>query len=351
MDIKAYGFKSVDDLPKFQPPKNSLEPIQTILRTPEQRFEGIDPKDFPYIIRPQYVTSESHGNIRIHYIQDGPMPTESNDVETILLMHGEPSWCYLYRHMMPILAKAGYHVIAPDLVGFGRSDKPARREDYSYERQVNWMSDFVVATKLRNITLFCQDWGGLIGLRLVARFPERFLRVVVSNTGLPVGGTAGAPFRLWASVVSQALPEWSPVIAMGVVKTLSDETLAAYEAPFPSEDYKSASRVFPQLVPASDAHMTVEENKGAWKRVFSHWNRPLLTLFGDSDPVSKGGEKPWIEVVPGAKGQKHHIMEKCGHFLQEDNPVELCDRILDFIRCNPVRQMDVFPSVAKSSKY
>ena len=228
--LEAAGIKSMDDLPKFVPPKEPLEPIKKILRTPESRFDGLGSVGSAFPFQSRYLWSKSHGDVRIHYVEDGPRDAP----ETILLMHGEPTWCFLYRKMIPLLTKAGFRVVAPDLVGFGKSDKPADRGDYSYERQVNWMSDLVVGADLQNVTMFCQDWGGLIGLRVAARLPDRFQRIVVSNTGLPVGGNqAGETFRIWASVVSQRVPSWTPIIMGGCKQGLDDDAADAYEAPFP----------------------------------------------------------------------------------------------------------------------
>ena len=303
LSLKAFGFKSADDIPAFDIPGEPLLPITSVLRTPASQFATL--ADFPF--SPRYIESRSHAVLRIHYVEAGP----KDAAETILLMHGEPSWCYLYRHMIPILARAGFRVVAPDLVGFGRSDKPAKRGDYSYERQVDWMSDFVVAAGLNNVTLFAQDWGGLIGLRVAARYPDRFLRIAISNTALPVGGDTPLPtsFKLWAAVVSQQLPEWGMLVSGGTAGGLSEGAMDAYNAPFPEEKYKPATRVYPQLVPQTNAHMSVEENKGAWRRVYCRWDKPLITLFGDSDAISKGGERTWIEQVPGAEKQKHAIIK------------------------------------------
>eukprot|EP00937_MAST-01D_sp_MAST-1D-sp2_P006668 g6668.t1 len=313
--------------PGFTPPGEPLDPVATVLRTPDARFADLP--DFPF--RAHYITSEVHGSVRIHFLDEGP-----RGAETILLMHGEPTWCYLYRHMIPILVEAGYRVLAPDLVGFGKSDKPARREDYSYERQVDWMADWLVQVRVFNCTAFVQDWGGLIGLRLVARFPERFARVVVSNTGLPAGGgQMGKAFKAWALKISQQVPAWSMMVSATCRSPLPEASAAAYDAPFPSERFKAATRVFPRLVPQSDDHMSVEENAGAWRRVFARWRRPLLTLFSADDPVSRGGEAPWKEHVPGARGQAHEIVPDAGHFIQEDQPRLVCERLLAFVRATP----------------
>ena len=314
---------------EFEPPAEPLCPITKILRTPDSRFSGL--KDYPF--RPHYVESRSHGNIRIHFVDEGSKVANRG---TVLLMHGEPSWSYLYRHMIPLLVAAGFRVVAPDLVGFGKSDKPASREDYSYERQVDWMSDFVVKSSLSNVTIFAQDWGGLIGLRLVARFPERFLRIVISNTALPMGGTGlNETFEKWATHISQKISDWRFVMQASTNRELDEEELRAYVAPFPTEEYKAASRAFPQLVPMYDAHASVEENRGAWRRVFLKWKRPLLTLFSDSDPISQGGDIIWKRNIPGAKGQPHRIVPG-GHFVQEDSPEILVREIVSFVDANPV---------------
>lgn len=314
----------------FKPPLDSgLRPITKVLRTPDECFAGLP--DFPF--KPCYFQSKSHASIRIHYLDEGPRDAK----ETILLMHGEPTWCFLYRHMIPPLAAAGLRVVVPDLVGFGKSDKPAERSDYTYERHVDWMSELAANLELSNITLFGQDWGGLIGLRVVSRFPERFLRIVLANTGLPTGqGKPSPAFRVWAGVVSQQIPTWGPLVNNGTVRNLTPAEEAAYDAPFPSEDLKAGSREFPRIVPQFPEHCSVEENKGAWRRVFDRWDKPLLTLFGDSDNVTKGGEGLWKKRVPGASGQPHRIVEAAGHFIQEDQPAELVDHIVNFIRSNPV---------------
>ena len=312
----------------FVIPQEPLNPIKKILRTPEERFEELN---LPY--QPNYIHSHTHGTVRIHYLDEGPKDAK----ETWLLMHGEPSWSFLYRHMIPILTAKGFRCICPDLVGFGRSDKPVDRNDYSYERQVNWMTDLVVGLKLNNVNIFCQDWGGLVGLRVTARLPERFLRIVVSNTGMPIGGgLATKPFKFWASVVSQQMPDWGEMMAGAVSgRKLTDYEKKVYNAPYPDESYKPATRIYPQLVPQTDEHMSVEENKGAWRRVFSRFTKPLITIFGKHDNVSTGGEKIWIANCPGAKGQKHKIID-AGHFVQEDAPELMCELLIEFVNDNPV---------------
>lgn len=297
-----------------------------ILRTPDERFAGLDGFDFT----PHYsqVTDAQDGTrLRIHHLDEGP-----RDAAPVLLMHGEPSWCYLYRRFVPDLVARGHRVVAPDLIGFGRSDKPARRDDYTYERHVQWMSDWLTQLDLTGITLFCQDWGGLIGLRLVAAFPERFARVVVSNTGLPVGTGATDGFRAWLDF-SQNVPVFpvGMIVNGGCHRDLSPAEIAAYDAPFPDESYKEGARQFPTLVPITPEHGSVAENKAAWD-VLAHFDKPLLTAFGAEDAITRGGERPFIERVPGAQGQAHTVLQGAGHFLQEDVPAELCTIIDTLIR-------------------
>lgn len=297
-----------------------------ILRTPDERFAGLDGFDFT----PHYseVTDAQDGTrLRIHHLDEGP-----RDAAPVLLMHGEPSWCYLYRRFIPDLVTRGHRVVAPDLVGFGRSDKPARRDDYTYERHVQWMSDWLTQLDLTGITLFCQDWGGLIGLRLVAAFPERFARVVVSNTGLPVGTGATDGFRAWLDF-SQNVPVFpvGMIVNGGCHRDLSPAEIAAYDAPFPDETYKEGARQFPTLVPITPEHGSVAENKAAWD-VLARFDKPLLTAFGAEDAITRGGERPFIERVPGAQGQAHTVLQGAGHFLQEDVPAELCTIIDTLIR-------------------
>jgi haloalkane dehalogenase len=277
-----------------------------VLRTPDDRFDGLP--DFPYA--PHYVTVP------------GGAP--------VLLMHGEPSWSYLYRGIIAPL-KGRHRVVAPDLVGFGRSDKPAETTDYSYEKHVAWMSAWLLALDLKDITLFCQDWGGLIGLRLVAAFPERFARVIVANTGLPTGTGMSDAFQTWLTM-SQTIPVFPAgmIVNMGSLRELTPEEIAAYDAPYPDESYKSGARIFPTFVPVTPEHPSVAENKAAWQ-VLEAFDKPFLTAFSDGDPVSKGGDVPFQQRVPGAKGQKHTTIQGGGHFLQEDRPAEIAALIDSFI--------------------
>jgi haloalkane dehalogenase len=295
-----------------------------ILRTPDSRFANLP--DFSFA--PHYCgVKDSDGTtLRIHYLDEGP--TSANPV---LLMHGEPSWSFLYRRIVASLAARGHRAVAPDLVGFGRSDKPADQSDYTYERHVEWMSDWMAATRLTNITLFCQDWGGLIGLRLVAAFPEKFSRVIVANTGMPAGEGFSEGFQRWLEF-SQSTPVLpiGQILGMGCRRGLSETEKAAYDAPFPDESFKAGARRFPALVPITPEHGSVAENKAAWK-VLEKFTKPFLTAFSDSDPVTKGGELIFQNRVPGAKGQKHVTITEAGHFLQEDKADEIADLIHAFI--------------------
>ncbi len=295
-----------------------------ILRTPDVRFANLP--DFAFAPHYCEITDGDGTALRIHYLDEGPPAAAP-----VLLMHGEPSWSFLYRHIGASLAARGHRVLAPDLVGFGRSDKPAELADYTYERHVRWMSDWLSATRLSNITLFCQDWGGLIGLRLVAAFPDRFARVVAANTGLPTGEGFSEGFQRWLEF-SQKTPTLpiGQIVSGGCRRGLSDAEKAAYDAPFPDESFKAGARCFPTLVPITPHHGSVAENKAAWK-VLEGFTKPFLTAFSDSDPVTKGGEILFQQRVPGTKGQKHVTITDAGHFLQEDKPNEIADLLHSFI--------------------
>lgn len=291
-----------------------------ILRTPDERFTNLPGYDFA----PHYVEVDG---LRIHYIEQGP-----RDAEPVLLLHGEPSWCYLYRKMIPLLVAAGYRAIAPDLVGFGRSDKPAEREAYTYQRHVDWMRGVIEALDLRRITLMCQDWGGLIGLRLAAEQEERFSRIVASNTFLPTGDVPpGRAFLRWQQA-SQQIPvlEIGRVVKNGCVSELAPAVVAAYDAPFPDERYKAGARQFPLLVPTTPDDPASEPNRQAWE-VLRQWEKPFLTVFSDSDPITRGADHFLQAAIPGAAGQPHTTIQQAGHFLQEDKGEELAQIVIDFM--------------------
>ncbi len=299
------------------------------LRTPDERFVGLPGYSFPT----NYVDVDG---LRMHFVDEGP-----SDGPVVLLLHGEPSWSYLYRHMIPVLTAAGFHCIAPDLIGFGRSDKPVERSTYTYDGHVAWMRSFIEALDLREITLFCQDWGGLIGLRLVAE-TDRFSRVVAANTALPVlRGVEFPPFEPDpdASVDFSGFLEWvaysqaaveldvGAVIQAGTATELSPEIVAAYDAPFPDESYCAGAREFPLLVPTAP-----DANEAAWG-VLEEFDGPFLTIWAPGDPVidvAMGEEM--CARIPGAVGQPHSTVESASHFLQEDQGAEIARRIVDWLR-------------------
>ncbi len=294
-------------------------------RTPDERFEGLE--GFSYA--PNYLEVE---DLRVHYVDEGP-----NDAEPVLMMHGEPSWSYLYRKMIPVFVEAGFRAVAPDLVGFGRSDKPDKVEDYSYQRHVDWMTAWLNAVDLSNATLICQDWGSLIGLRLAAEQPDRFARIVVSNGFLPTGDRkAPTAFKIWRAFAKKVpkLPV-GRIIKMGCKTKLSDAVIAGYEAPFPDESFKAGARVFPELVPTTPDDPAASANRAAWE-VLKKWEKPLLTAFADGDPIMRGADRVFQKYVPGAQGQPHTIIRGAGHFIQEDKGEELARVALDFMKKTPI---------------
>lgn len=290
------------------------------LRTPDDRFTDLPDYDFA----PNFVEVDG---LRMHYVDEGP-----RDGSIVLLLHGEPSWSYLYRHMIPPLRDARHRVIAPDLIGFGKSDKPTQKSDYSYAGHVAWMKAFIETLDLNDITLFCQDWGSLIGLRVAAENEERFARIALGNGGLPTGDEdLPKAFKAWRTFALRS--PWFPIgkiIQTGTVKELTNAEVAAYDAPFPSTKYKAGARVFPALVPTEPDNPASEANRAAWT-VFREWRRPFLTTFSNRDRLTRGGEKPWQKTVPGAQGQEHTIIRNAGHFLQEDSGAELADVLIRFI--------------------
>jgi haloalkane dehalogenase len=252
------------------------------------------------------------------------------------LLHGEPSWSYLYRTMIPPLVAAGHRVIAPDLVGFGRSDKPARGEDYTYLHHVTWMAGLIAQLDLRGITLFCQDWGGLIGLRLAADHEPRFARIAAANTFLPTGDVPlGGAFRRWQRA-SQEMPVFdvARILQSGTVTELTPAVLAAYAAPFPDDRYLAGARQFPLLVPTTPDDPAAAANRAAWE-VLRRWEKPFLCAFADRDPITHGADRVLIAAIPGAQGQPHTTVSPAGHFLQEDQGPELARIVNAFIAANP----------------
>ena len=301
-----------------------------ILRTPDERFENLP--DFSF--EPHYINvpSDDGGELCVHYVDEGPA-----QAAPILLMHGEPSWSFLYRKMIPILVREGHRCVAPDLIGFGRSDKPASVEDYSYQRHVDWMRAFVEQLDLRQITLFGQDWGGLLGLRLAAEDSDRYANIVAANTGLPTGDQQmNKAFLRWREF-SQTVSKFpvGRVINGGCVTELAPEVVAAYEAPFPDESYKVGARIFPALVPITPDDPVAIANRQAWESL-RHWEKPFLTAFSDGDPITARADLLFRRVIPGAKGQPHTTIEGAGHFLQEDKGKALAQVIVDFVAQNPI---------------
>ena len=296
------------------------------LRTPDERFTDLP--DFAF--HPNYVTIDDLDgrSLRVHYLDEGPRNTAP-----VLVMHGEPTWCYLYRHIIPRLVAAGHRVIAPDLVGFGRSDKPTASTDYTYARNVEWMRQVLFDhLDLRGITFFGQDWGGLVGLRLVAADPDRYTRVVIGNTGLPTGhGTPSEAFLSWQrfAETTDSFPV-GQIVNGGCATTLSSEVIAAYDAPFPDDNYKAGVRIFPSLVPTGLDDPASDDNQAAWQ-VLEAFDKPFLCAFSDLDAVTAGNDVRFRARVPGAQGQAHRTIAGGGHFLQEDRGAELAEMIIDFI--------------------
>ncbi|MBK6413716.1 haloalkane dehalogenase [Sphingopyxis sp.] len=279
----------------------------TIYRTPDARFEAL--ADWPYA--PKY--TEITDGLRVHYVDEG-----AADAQPVLMLHGEPTWSYLYRHMIGPAVAAGFRVVAPDLIGFGRSDKPIDRGAHSYAAQVAWMRQWIEALDLKNMILACQDWGSLIGLRLVAEMPERFAGVALSNGGLPEGQPAPRAFAIW-----RAFSRYSPLFPIGKIvkagtkRELSAAEIAAYDAPFPTRASKVAARVYPSFVPLGD-NAAVPDQKRAWAAL-ERFDKPFLCCFSDGDPITRGGDSLFTSRVPGTRGAAHRTLQG-GHFIQEDDP-------------------------------
>ena len=297
------------------------------LRTPDERFVALP--DFPFAPHYVDVPSGDGSTLRVHYLDEGP-----RDGAVVLLMHGEPSWCFLYRKMIPVLTGAGLRCIAPDLIGFGRSDKPAGRNDYTYARHVEWMRAALFdALDLQGVNLVCQDWGGLIGLRLVGEHPDRFARVVAANTFLPTGDRPPGPAFLSWQRFSQEVEDFDVgfIVGSGCHTPLTDAVAAAYSAPFPDDTYKAGARQFPTLVPTSPDDPASAANRRAWETLRA-WQKPFLTAFSDQDPITKGGDGAFQREVPGCAGQPHTTIEGGGHFLQEDRGEQLAQVIVRWLR-------------------
>jgi len=293
--------------------------MTAILRTPDHRFTGLP--DFPWTPRYLQLADRQLGSLRMHYLDEGPRAGP-----VVLLLHGEPSWCFLYRHMIRDLTGRGLRCVAPDLIGFGRSDKPAQRSDYSYAGHVAQMTELVEALNLRDIILVCQDWGGPIGLSVLARMPERFQAVVAANTLLPncegppagVASWPGEVIEQWVATTRSAndLPI-GEVVAGVSVTPLSASVRAAYDAPFPTPAFKAAALEFPSLIPIHKDMPGVAENRQTW-RLLEQWRKPFVTAFSDSDPATAAWADVFRQRIPGARGRSHPTIHRAGHFLQEE---------------------------------
>lgn len=294
------------------------------LRTPDDRFENLP--GYPFAPHYVEVADGGGGQLRVHYLDEGDGPI-------VLLMHGEPSWSFLYRKMIPVLVDAGLRCIAPDLVGFGRSDKLVERAAYTYAGHVEWMRAALFgALDLTDVTLVGQDWGGLIGLRLVGQHPDRFARVVAANTFLPTGDTpAGDAFLAWQRF-SQEAPDFrvGSIVNGGCATDLSENVVAAYDAPFPDDRYKAGARQFPLLVPTRPDDPASAANRAAWD-VLRKFERPFLTAFSDQDPITRGGDRVFQREVRGCEGQPHTTIQGARHFLQEDEGEELARVIANWM--------------------
>jgi haloalkane dehalogenase len=296
-----------------------------VKRTPDERFRNLD--GYPFAPHYAEVKAEDGALLRVHYVDEGP-----RTAAPIVLMHGNPSWSYLYRRIIPRLVAHGHRVLAPDLMGLGRSDKPAAKRDYSLAHHVEWMSQWLVATGAGSATLFAQDWGGVIGFPVAMRHPERFARLIAANTGLPVGQGASPALQQWLAYSDQAtsLPV-AQLIHGFTVNGLSDAEKHAYDAPFPDASYQAAALSFPRLIPLQPDNPGVPLMLETWKQL-ERWTRPLLTVFGDRDPISKGADLTFQQRVPGAAGQPHVVLSPAHHFLQEDQPEAIAEHIHAFAR-------------------
>ncbi|MFT6344343.1 MAG: haloalkane dehalogenase [Paraglaciecola sp.] len=300
------------------------------LTTPEHCFEQIVDFDYaPHFLR---VDDYEGSSLKLHYIDEGP-----RDANVVLMLHGEPSWSYLYRKMIGPVVEAGYRVIAPDLIGFGKSDKPTERSDYTYQRHLDWIRQVIIQLDLKNITLVCQDWGGLLGLRLVAEHLDLFSRVLAANTMLPTGDhKPNEAFLNWQTFSQEvAVFPVAGIIKGATVTPLGSEVLAAYDAPFPDETYKAGVRQFPLLVPTTPNDPASEANRLAWQTL-RQFTKPFITAFSDSDPVTAGGDKIMQKLIPGCQGQAHAVIQQGGHFLQEDQGKRLAAVLLTFMSSNPL---------------
>jgi haloalkane dehalogenase len=295
-----------------------------VIRTPEERFENLP----GFAFEPHYleIPDTDFGNLRMHYLDEGPA-----DGETMLLLHGQGCWSYIYRSVIPHLAEAGYRVIAPDYIGFGRSDKLPDTDDYTFEKHVSWLTAFLNNMKLARVTAFMFDWGGFFGLRIAAEHPEYFDRIVVSNTNLPTGDSDGAEWFIKWRAEQFAQPKFPQggMVDDGAHFKLTPETIAAFDAPYPDETYKTGPRRFPMILPITPDMASVPENRAAWERLV-YWEKPVLTLFSASFTGTAMGPERILEHIPGTRGQDHGLLEEAGFYIIEDQPDEIARRLVAF---------------------
>jgi len=322
--------------------------VMEVVRTPSERFADLPGYRYP----PCYVEvgSKSTGPLRMHYVEAGPP-----DADPVLLLHGQPTWSYLYRTVIESLAAAGHWVLAPDLIGFGRSDKPTDRLAYTFARHVDWVARFVSALDLRRVSMVVQDWGGPIGLAVLAGDPDRFARVVASNTMLHTSEPSLDGRIRWANhglgdgrvVLQEALVDYvaftqrapllraSDFVSFATVDDVTPDVLAAYDAPFPDPTYQAGMRQFPTLIPLTGNDPGAAINRATWIAL-AQFDRPFLTVFSDGDDASAGWDAVFHERVPGTRDQSHAVISGAGHFIQEDRGHELADLVARFIAANPL---------------
>lgn len=292
-----------------------------ILRTPDSQFQNLE--NFTY--SPKYVFLEEGSQLRMHYIDEGP-----TDGKIILLMHGNPSWVYNFRKLIPLLTAQGFRVICPDLIGFGRSDKPVERAAHTYDNHVKWVTKFIEVLNITAINLHCQDWGGLIGLRVAIQNQDKFEKLAVSNTTLPDGTNVTDAFMAWRTS-SQTVPFYSIVMENATYVGLNTSEESAYDAPFPSEILKAGPRELPLKVPITPNDTEAIENTSYWQE-YSTWNVPVLTIFSEDDAITDGEQEKIIATWLGASGQNHQILSEASHFIREDRPDKIAELLVDFFK-------------------